>query len=62
MTSAYQRYQTLQEQVDAYGESFREAEVRFNAGAITSLIAATSMGNNVDRLRPLTGLYPSIMF
>ncbi|MBL4677423.1 MAG: TolC family protein [Mucilaginibacter sp.] len=32
MANAYDRYQTLQDQVKAYTESFRIAEIRFNAG------------------------------
>ncbi|MGN6617507.1 MAG: TolC family protein, partial [Ilyomonas sp.] len=34
---AYQRYLTLNEQVKAFGESFRAAQVRFDAGVITSV-------------------------
>ncbi|MFD0793923.1 TolC family protein [Mucilaginibacter litoreus] len=37
MSNAYDRYQTLQEQVKAYAESFRIAEIRFNAGVLTSV-------------------------
>jgi outer membrane protein len=37
MTNAWQRYTVLQEQVEAYAESFRAAEVRFNAGAGTTV-------------------------
>lgn len=36
MTNAWNRYQALMEQVGAYTESFRAAEVRFNAGVGTS--------------------------
>jgi outer membrane protein len=48
MNSAYERYQTLTQQVNDYQESFRIAEVRFNAGAITSvdyLIVKRSVDN-----------------
>jgi outer membrane protein len=37
MTSALERYHLLRDQVDAYGESYRIAEVKFNSGAITSV-------------------------
>jgi len=37
VTSAKNRYAALTEQVDAYKESFREAEIKFNAGAINSV-------------------------
>ncbi|HYV91591.1 MAG TPA: TolC family protein [Chitinophagales bacterium] len=37
MTAAYNRYKTSTDQVAAYRESFREAEVRFNTGANTSV-------------------------
>jgi outer membrane protein len=48
MNSAYERYQTLKQQVNDYQESFRIAEVRFNAGAINSvdyLIVKRSVDN-----------------
>ncbi|MFN8291375.1 MAG: TolC family protein [Chitinophagaceae bacterium] len=48
MTSAAERYKTLLQQAEAYQESFRAAEVRFNNGVGTStdyLIAK----NNLDR-------------
>jgi outer membrane protein len=48
MNNAWERYNILGEQVDAYGESFRAAEVRFAAGVGTSVdyvIAKT----NLDR-------------
>ena len=35
MVNAWQRYKVMQEQVAAYAESFRAAEVRFNAGVGT---------------------------
>ena len=37
MTSASQRLKTLTDQVNAYGESFREAEIRFNEGVGTPI-------------------------
>jgi outer membrane protein len=37
MSSALERYHLLRDQVDAYGESYRIAEVKFNSGAITSV-------------------------
>ncbi|OKS85967.1 TolC family protein [Mucilaginibacter polytrichastri] len=37
MVSAYDRYQTLLDQVDAYTESFKVAEAKFNAGVLTSV-------------------------
>lgn len=37
MNSAYERYQKLQTQVQDFAESFRGAEVKFNAGSITSV-------------------------
>lgn len=48
LTSAQRRYDVLTEQVNAFKESFREAEVKFNAGAITSvdyLVAKNNMDN-----------------
>lgn len=54
MKSAYDRFQASAEQVNAFGESFREAEVRYNTGAITSvdyLIAKNNIDNaNVNLL------------
>ncbi|QXV64577.1 TolC family protein [Mucilaginibacter sp. 21P] len=37
MESAYNRFNALQEQVKAYAESFRIAEIRFNAGVLNSV-------------------------
>jgi outer membrane protein len=48
MTAAKNRYQALVEQVTAYAESFRAAEVRFNAGASTSVDYLIAK-NNLDR-------------
>jgi outer membrane protein len=53
MSAAYERYQILKEQVDAYGESFRIAEVRFNDGALNSVDYLVAKGN-LDRAK--TGL------
>lgn len=50
MTGAYDRYQLLQKQVDAYTESYRIAEIRFEAGAITSVDFIIVKGN-LDRAR-----------
>lgn len=48
MTAAFDRYQKLSEQVKDYGESFHSAEVRFNAGAMTSVDYLIAK-NNLDR-------------
>ncbi|AEV97574.1 transporter [Niastella koreensis] len=48
MTAAKNKYQALQEQVAAYAESFRAAEVRFNNGAATSVDYLIAK-NNLDR-------------
>ena len=48
MTAAKNKYQALVEQVAAYTESFRAAEVRFNAGASTSVDYLIAK-NNLDR-------------
>ena len=48
MSSAFERYQTLTQQVKDFTESFRIAEVRFNAGDLTSvdyLIAKRNVDN-----------------
>ena len=37
MTNAYDRYKVLTEQIAAYNESFKAAEVRYNAGVGTSI-------------------------
>lgn len=44
MTLAYERYQTLVEQVDAYTQSFKVAETKFDAGVITSVDYITIRG------------------
>jgi outer membrane protein len=48
MTAARNKYEALVEQVTAYTESFRAAEVRFNAGASTSVDYLIAK-NNLDR-------------
>lgn len=48
VVSAKDRLDVLTEQVNAYKESFREAEIKFNAGAITS-VDYLIVKNNVDQ-------------
>lgn len=48
MTTAFSRYKTLLEQVAAYKESFRAAEIRFNEGVGNSIDYLTAK-NNLDR-------------
>ena len=48
MSSASDRYKTLMDQVSAYTESFRIAEVRFNSGLGTPIDYLTTK-NNMDR-------------
>jgi outer membrane protein len=48
LRSAYGQYKGYLDQVHAYGESFRTAEIRFNAGAITSVDYVIAK-NNYDR-------------
>lgn len=50
MTGAFDRYELLQKQVDAYTESYRIAEIRFEAGAITS-VDFIIVKSNLDRAR-----------
>lgn len=53
MTSAYERYQILTDQVAAYSESFRIAEVRFNDGDLNSvdyLVAKSNMDKSKTSL------------
>lgn len=45
LTNSWDRYNVLLEQVAAYGESFRAAEVRFNAGVGTSVDYMIAKGN-----------------
>jgi outer membrane protein len=48
LRSAYGQYKGYLDQVHAYGESFRTAEIRFNAGVITSVDYVIAK-NNFDR-------------
>ncbi len=48
MTTSYETYKTLFEQVQAYSQSFRAAEIRFDAGAIATLDYLI-VKNNIDR-------------
>ena len=48
MVNAFERYQALQEQVKAYAQSFKAAEVRFTSGVGTSIDYLTAK-NNLDR-------------
>ena len=48
VTSAKSRFTTLTEQVNAYTESFRVAEIKFNAGAINSVDYLVAK-NNLDQ-------------
>ena len=48
MNAGFERYQKLAGQVKDFAESFRSAEVRFNAGAITSVEYLIAK-NNLDR-------------
>jgi outer membrane protein len=48
MTNAYERYKVLQDQVNAYTESFKAAEVRFNSGVGTSIDYLTAK-DRLDR-------------
>lgn len=50
MTSSKERYTTLLDQVNAFGESFRIAEIRFNAGAINS-VDYLVIKNNLDNAK-----------
>lgn len=48
MTSAFDKYQAVKEQVAAYEESFRAAEIRLNLGALNS-VEYLIVKNNLDR-------------
>jgi outer membrane protein len=50
MTSTYQRYLLLDEQVKAFAESFRIAEIRFNSGVLNSVEFLVVKGN-LDRAK-----------
>jgi outer membrane protein len=48
MTMAYDRYKVLEDQVVAFTESFRAAEIRFDLGALNS-VEYLIVKNNLDR-------------
>ncbi len=48
LRAAYGQYKGYLDQVNAYGESFRTAEIRFNTGVITSVDYVIAK-NNYDR-------------
>ncbi|MFZ1785855.1 MAG: TolC family protein [Ferruginibacter sp.] len=48
MTTAFDKYSALNEQVQAFKESFRAAEIRFNLGALNS-VEYLIVKNNLDR-------------
>ncbi|MBC7745940.1 MAG: TolC family protein [Flavobacterium sp.] len=48
MTASENRYKRLKEQVEAYSESFRTVEIRFNAGVVNSVDYLIAK-NNLDR-------------
>ena len=48
LSAAYGLYKGYLDQVNAYKESFRTAEIRFNAGVITSVDYVIAK-NNLDR-------------
>lgn len=50
MTTAYERQKLLEEQAEAFQESFRAAEIRFNSGVGTSIDYLTAK-NNYDRVQ-----------
>lgn len=50
MQAAYKRYNILQEQVDAFEESFRINEIRFNSG-VSTIVEYTISKNNLDNAR-----------
>lgn len=50
LTSSSEKYKLLQEQVSAFDTSFRSAEIRFDAGAITSVDYLIAK-NNLDRAK-----------
>jgi outer membrane protein len=62
MTAAQDRYKALTEQVAAFQESFRSAEIRFNEGAINSVDYLVAK-NNLDRanLSLITGRYDYVL-
>lgn len=62
MTTSKDRYLSLKEQVEAYTESFRTVEIRFNAGVINSVDYLIAK-NNLDRasVNMLTNRYDFIL-
>jgi outer membrane protein len=48
MVSAFEKYNAIKDQVTAYEESFRAAEIRFNLGALNS-VEYLIVKNNLDR-------------
>lgn len=48
MHAAFKKFKTLKDQVEAFSESFREADVRFNAGVINS-VEYLVVKNSYDR-------------
>lgn len=48
MTTAFDKYKILSDQVLSFGESFRAAEIRFNLGALNS-VEYLIVKNNLDR-------------
>ncbi|TMI86048.1 MAG: TolC family protein, partial [Bacteroidetes bacterium] len=62
MVSASDRYKVLLDQVSAYDESFRAAEIRFNNGVGTSIDYLTAK-NNLDRanLSLITAKYDYVL-
>ena len=50
MIAAYNRHEILQEQVEAYVESFRINEIRFNNG-VSNIVEYTISKNNLDNAR-----------
>lgn len=50
MMAAFSRYEILQGQVDAYEESFRINEIRFNSG-VSTIVEYTISKNNLDNAR-----------
>lgn len=62
MTAAQDRYKFSSEQVAAFQESFRSAEIRFNEGVITSVDYLVSK-NNLDRanLNLITARYDYVL-
>ena len=62
LTAAQDRYKVLTDQVNAFQESFRSAEIRFNEGVITSVDYIIAK-NNLDRanLNLISGRYDYVL-